>query len=107
MPYIYQVSFDIPMEQRERLGLKSEIDRTVSYLHSLLPEYPGYLTSSAMYSLHLPRVVRVLFQSVWARWDDLEGHRRSAMEESKVFSHWAHVDPRDIAIGIYAEVGTD
>lgn len=107
MPYIYQVSFDIPLGRRERLGgARPEMDRTVGYLNSLLPDFPGFLTSWAMYSLHLPDVMRVFYHSVWAQWGDLEAHRRSAMEESKVFSHWANVNPSDITIGIFVEVGT-
>ena len=106
MPYIYQVSFEISAEQHERLGRgDSEIDRAVAYLNSLLPDFPGFLTSWGMYSLHLPGAVRVVYHSMWQNWGDLEGHRRSAMEESKVFSHWTNVNPGDIRVGIFTEVG--
>ncbi len=106
MPYIYQVSFDIPAAGHEPLGRGSgAIDRAVGYLNSLLPDFPGFLTSWAMYSLHLPEAVRVVYHSVWATWPDLEAHRRSAIEETKVFSHWAHIDPRSITVGIYTELG--
>ena len=106
MPYIYQVSFDVPMAERERIGRgNSELDRAMGYLNSLLPDFPGFLTSWGMYSLHLPQVVRVFYHSMWATWPDLEAHRRSAIEESKVFSHWARVDPGDITVGIYVEPG--
>jgi hypothetical protein len=106
MAYIYQVSFDVPRERSDLLGRgTSELDRTVAYLNSLLPDFPGFLTSWGMYSLHLPHAVRVVYHSMWARWGDLEAHRRSAMEESKVFSEWTRIDPESITIGIFREVG--
>ncbi len=107
MPYIYQVSFDQPRQQKRPLAYAgADLGRVVDYLNSLLPDFPGFLSSRAMYSLHLADATRVVYQSVWEEWADVEEHRRSALEESKVFSYWGMVKPEDIRIGIFAEVGS-
>lgn len=107
MPFIYQVSFDLPAEQRHLIDhVGADIDRVVAYLNSLLPDFPGFLTARAMYSMHLADSTRVVYQSVWERWDDVLAHQRSAIEEKKVFSYWGHLNPDQIRVEIYEEVGT-
>ncbi len=107
MPYIYEVSFDIPAAEVRRINrVGASLDRVVAYLRAILPDFEGYYGSRAMYSLDIPGTVRVNFQSAWERWQDMEEHLRSAFQEAKVFERFGHVPPEDMTIHIYEEVGS-
>jgi hypothetical protein len=107
MPYIYELSFDIPAEKAraiDRVGAR--LDRVVAYLRSILPDFEGYWGSRGMYSIDTAGVVRIRYESTWENWHDMEEHLRSGFQEAKVFERFGHVAPDDMMIRIYEEVGT-
>jgi len=59
-----------------------------------------------MYSLDIPGIVRVKYLSVWQDWHTLEDHRRSAWAEEKVFEHFGNIQPENLEMHIYEEVGS-
>jgi hypothetical protein len=105
MAYIYQVCFDIRPEQMSELEIGASLERVLSYLRSLLPSEPGYVTSQALSSLNDPDKTHLIVQSTWDSWSDLEGHQRSALAEDKVLSEFQpHVALQDVSVCIYQEV---
>ena len=106
MPYVYELTFDIPSEgiaEIDRVG--ASLDRVVAYLRAIVPDFEGYMGSRAMFSIDKPDAVTVRFETVWEGWRDAEGHIRSAYQPAKVFEHFGYVDPQTMNIRIYQEVG--
>lgn len=105
MAFIYQVTFTIGPEEMSQLEIGKSLERTLGYLRTLLPSESGFITSRAMYSLDYPERTHLVFQSVWERWDDVTGHRESALLEDKILEEFQpHVPLGELAAHIYEEV---
>jgi hypothetical protein len=102
--YVYQVSFDIAPERRDQLEVGSSLERVLGFLRVSLPAEPGYTTARAVYSLDLPDRIRVVVESVWDHWEDMETHRKSAMAEDKILREFADVLPEMLEIMTFREV---
>ena len=105
MAYIYQVHFAILPAQMSELQRGAALRRVLGYLRTLLPSEPGYVTSRAMDSLDLADRTELIFQSVWRSWEDLDAHRRSSLEESKILTEFQNqVALEHLTVRIYEEV---
>jgi hypothetical protein len=108
VPYIYEISFDIPAERIDELQMGHSLQRVLGFLRINLPGQPGNVTSGAWYSLDDATKTRVVFFSEWANWEDLTAHRDSALFEDKVIAEFEeHIGPGDLTHRVYAEVGTE
>ena len=106
MPYIYEVSFDIPPAQMNELQVGRSLQRIDGYLKVRLPGRPGFITSDVEYSVDDPAETRVVFRSEWNGWEDVERHRESSLLEDKVLAEFdPHVSADRITIRAYARVG--
>ena len=104
MAYVYQVSFDIPIDRQDELEVGSSLERVLGFLRVILPAEPGYTTARAIYSLDLPGRVRIVVESVWDHWEDLQTHRQSALAEDKILREFAYLNPEMLDIGTFREV---
>jgi hypothetical protein len=105
MAYIYEVSFDINKNQMSQLVIGQPLERVIGYLRTLLPGEPGYVTSRAMYSMDDPDNTKLVIQSVWEMWDDLENHKNSSLAEQKAFTEFApHISKDSLKVRIYEEI---
>ena len=105
MPYVHQVSFNLPQNQSAELKIGAPLQRVIAYLRALLPNEVGYVTSRAMYSIDNSDRMRVVFQSVWENWDHLVAHRNSQVMEGKTLTEFGHlVTGNDITSQSFAEV---
>lgn len=105
MAYFYQVSFDIRPDQMNALEIGAALERVLDYLRTGLPGVPGYISARAMCSLNTPQKTRLVLQTEWETWDDLELHRRSGLAEDKVLEEFRpHVSPQGLSVHIYEEL---
>lgn len=108
MPYIYEVSFNVPREKMTEIEIGQSLERLVGYMKVRLPAQRGFVFSDAFYSVDDPEMLRVVMRSEWSDWTDVENHRESsALVEDEAFEQFSpHVSPSDITIRTYAEVGS-
>ncbi|MCB9421450.1 MAG: hypothetical protein H6667_16725 [Ardenticatenaceae bacterium] len=105
MAYIYQVGFDIKLEQMSQLEIGAALERTAGYLRTLLPEAPGFVTVRAMYSLDYQDSIHLVVETAWETWEDLEKHRHSALAEDKVLMEFEpHISLQHLTVHIYEDV---
>ena len=104
MAYVYQVGFDISPERRSELEVGSSLERVLGFLRVLLPAEPGYTTARAVYSLDVPGRIRVVVESVWDHWEDLQTHRQSALAEDKILHEFADLAPEMLEVRTFREV---
>ncbi len=105
MAYIYQVSFDIPIEQMDELKIGGALQRVLGYLKTMLPVDDGYTTARAMSSLDLTDRTHLVIESVWDQWEDLEAHRNSQLSENKILAEFEpHVELQNLTTHIFTEV---
>lgn len=108
MPYVYEVSFDVPRDKMTELEIGASLERLVGYMKVRLPAQRGFVYSDALYSVDDSAELRIVMRSHWSDWTDVIGHRdSSALVEDQVFEQFdPHVRPQDITIRTYAEVGS-
>ena len=104
MAYVYQVSFDIPLDRQDELEVGSSLERVLGFLRVNLPSEPGYTSARAVYSLDIPEHIRIVVQSVWDHWEDLLTHKQSALAEDKILSEFAYLTPEMLEIHAFREV---
>jgi len=105
MAYIYQVHFDIELDQMNQLEIGASLERVLGYLRTLLPSQMGFITARAIYSLDIPDKTHLIFQSVWETWDDIDAHRHSSLLEDKILTEFEpHVPLDDLVSHVYEEV---
>jgi hypothetical protein len=105
MAYIYMVDFKIESDQMKELEIGSSLERVLSYLKALLPSMPGFITARSMYSLQSGDKTRIIFQSAWQTWSDLEEHRNSALVEDKILKEFEpHVETGDLRVQVLEEI---
>lgn len=108
MPYIYEISFDIPRGRMSELQMGHSLQRVLGYLRINLPGEPGNVTSAAWYSLDDADTTHMVFYSEWTSWDNVVRHRESALLEDKVLAEFEpHIDRDALTHRTYAEVGTE
>jgi hypothetical protein len=108
MPYMYEVTFDIPREKMTELEIGQSLEKLVGYMKIRLPAQRGFVFADAFYSVDDKETVHVVMRSEWSDWTDVENHRNSsALVEDEVFEQFdPHIEPKDITIRTYAEVGS-
>ncbi len=108
MPYIYEVSFNVPREKMTELEIGQSLERLVGYMKVRLPSQRGFVFSDAFYSVDDPAGLRIVMRSEWSDWTDLQNHcNSSALVEDQAFEQFApHVSSEDITVRKYAEVGS-
>ena len=104
MAYIYQVSFDISPRDQTELEVGSSLERVLGFLRAILPSEPGFTTARAVSSLDIPGRTRVVVESVWDHWEDMETHRKSALAEDKILREFSHLTPEMLEIRTFREV---
>lgn len=105
MAYIYQVSFNVGLEQMNQLEIGASLERVLGYLRTLLPSQLGYISARAMYSLDITDKTHLIFQSVWETWSDVSTHRKSSLLEDKILSEFEpHVPLENLVSHLYEEV---
>jgi hypothetical protein len=104
MAYVYQVSFDIPPERENELAVGSSLERVLGFLRVVLPAEPGFTTARAVYSLDLPDRIRIVVESVWDHWEDLQIHRSSELAEDKILREFAYLTPEMLEVRTFREV---
>ena len=107
MPYVYEVSFEVPREKMSELEIGQSLDRLVGFMKVRLPAQRGFVLSDAFYSVDHADKIRVVMRSEWSDWTDVENHRKSAaVVEDQAFEQFQHLSPNDITVRIYAAVGS-
>lgn len=107
MPYLYEVSFDITPDQMSQLEIGQSLERLVGYLKIRLPVQGGFMFATAWYSVDDPEKTRVVTRSEWSDWSDVVEHRKSSILEDHIFEEFEpHVNPDNVTIRTYAEVGS-
>ena len=105
MAYIYKVDFDIQSDLKEELEIGSSLERVLSYLKTLLPSMPGFVSARSMYSLQTGDKTHIIFESVWETWEDLENHQKSSLQEDKILKEFEpHVKIEDLMSRVYEEI---
>ncbi len=105
MAYFYQVEFDIGPGQMDELQIGSSLERVLGYLRALLPNQPGFITVTAVYSLNLENKTHLQISSIWEGWQDLQAHQGSNLAEEKVLAEFEpHVSLADLQVHLYKEV---
>jgi hypothetical protein len=105
--YIYSVSFGISTDQRGELEIGAPLEEALSYLRSLLPGEPGFVSARAMYALKMEKAgqIGVVFQSVWDTWENAASHQESALAEDKVLRVFQpRVELQGLRVQVYEEV---
>ncbi len=104
--YTIELSFLIPSSRIEQvIGIGNSIERGLGYMRALLPSEEGFITARAMYTIDKKETTLVVFQSVWDEWEDLQNHRNSFLDESRLIREFEPaLDVQNVNIRIYAEV---
>lgn len=107
MPYVYEVSFDLPREKMTELEIGDSLERLVGYMKVRLPSQRGFVYVDAVYSVDDPQTIHVITRSHWSDWTDVLNHREAGLIEDQVFEQFEpHIARDAIRIRSYAEVGS-
>ena len=106
MAYTYETRFDILSEHMDWLEVGAALERGLGYMRTLLPSEAGFITARAMYSLEHDDKTHVVFQSMWDRWEDLEAHTKTYLDERRLLveEFQPHLDIEEITTHFYEEV---
>ena len=107
MPYVYEVSFDLPPDKMSELEIGRSLETLVGYMKVRLPSQRGFVYAHAVYSVDDPSCIHVVTRSEWSDWSDLERHCDTELVEDQLFQSFEpHVSRDDITVRKYAEVGS-
>lgn len=107
MPYVYEVSFDVPSAKLSEPQVSESLQRLAGFLKVRLPFQTGFVFADAVYSIDDPEKTRVVTRSVWTDWEDIRRHRDAAVVEDQVVQEFdPHVDRDAITVRTYAEFGS-
>jgi hypothetical protein len=107
MPYVYEVSFDVPPEKMSEIEIGQSLERLVGYMKTRLPSQRGFVYTHAVYSVDDPKKIHVVIRSECSDWSDVELHRKTALLEDSMLQEFdPHVSKSDITVRTYAEVGS-
>ena len=105
MAYMYSVDFEIGRDQMSQLEIGSALERVLGYLRTALPSEPGFTLVRAFHSVDTANRVRVLVESIWDTWDDLQEHTGSSLAEDKVLQEFEpHVEATDLTVQVFEEI---
>ncbi len=106
MPYIYQTTFDIDMDDIEQLQIGHSLQLSIAYLKAFLANEPGFINARAMYSLEHEKHVHIALESSWEDWATLTAHReRSPFAEEKMFHRFElKVEPKNLVDHVFEEI---
>ncbi len=107
MPYVFQISFDVASEDFHELRMGESVQTALGYMHALLPNEPGYVTSRGMFSLSREQAVHVVFQSYWEDWDSMLQHRdHSRLNEQQLLNEFElRVKLHNLRTDVFEEIG--
>ena len=80
--YIYQTQIELTQDQAAELDMGEEIEVLAASIRWGLPAQPGLVSALEMHSFDEEAPVRVIFQSVWETWSDLQRHLGSDLERA-------------------------
>ncbi len=107
MPYVYEVSFDLPNDKLSELEIGQSLERLIGFTKVRLPAQRGFVFADAVYSVDDPSKIRVVMRSEWSDWTDVVRHRKAIVLEDHIFEEFdPHVDRDAIKVRTYAEVGS-
>jgi len=107
MPYVYEVSFDVPHERMGELEIGQSLERLVGYMKVRMPAQRGFVYADAVYSVDDPNTIRVVMRSHWSDWTDVLEHCKSVVMEDQIVEEFEpHISKDAITIRSYAEVGS-
>ena len=107
VPYVYEVSFDLPNDKLTELEIGQSLERLIGFMKVRLPAQRGFVFADAVYSVDDSKKIRVVMRSEWSDWTDVQKHRKATVVEDHVFEEFdPHVDRDAITVRTYAEVGS-
>jgi hypothetical protein len=107
VPYIYEVSFDVPNDKLSELEIGQSLERLIGFMKVRLPAQRGFVFADAVYSVDDPAKIRVVMRSEWSDWADVQMHRKAVVLEDQILQEFdPHVDRSAISVRTYAEVGS-
>jgi heme-degrading monooxygenase HmoA len=86
--YIYQTQIELTQEQAGELDMGEEIEALAASVRSGLPGQPGLISAIEMHSFDEEAPVRVIFQSIWESWADLQRHIGSDLDARRLLESW-------------------
>jgi len=107
MPYMYEVSFDIPHQKMDELEIGKSLERLVGYMKVRLPSQRGFVFANAAYSVDDSAKTHIVMRSEWSDWTDIVNHRKAVVLEDHIFEQFEpHINREEITVRMYAEVGS-
>jgi len=86
--YIYQTQIELSQEQAAQLDMGEAIETLAASVRSALPGQPGLVSAIEMHSFDEEAPVRVIFQSVWESWSDLQRHLDFYLNAQRMLEEW-------------------
>ena len=86
--YIYQTQIELTQEQAGQLDMGEEIEALAASVRLELPGQPGLVSAVEMHSFDEDAPVRVIFQSIWESWADLQRHLGSGLNAQTMLEEW-------------------
>jgi hypothetical protein len=86
--YIYQTQIELTQDQAGELDMGEEIEALAASIRWGLPAQPGLVSALEMHSFDEEAPVRVIFQSVWETWSDLQRHLGSNLDAQLLLESW-------------------
>ncbi len=86
--YIYQTQIELTQAQAGQLDMGEEIEALAATVRLQLPGQRGLVGALEMHSFDEDAPVRVIFQSVWEGWSDLQRHLDSGLNAQRMLEDW-------------------
>lgn len=86
--YIYQTQIELTQDQAAQLDIGEELEALAASGRSGLPGQPGLISAVEMHSFDEDAPVRVIFQSIWESWADLQRHIGSDLDAQLFLATW-------------------
>ena len=86
--YIYQTQIELTQDQAAELDMGEEIEALAASVRWALPGQPGLISATEMHSFDEDAPVRVIFQSIWESWSDLQRHLGSDLNAHRLLETW-------------------
>jgi hypothetical protein len=86
--YIYQTQIELTQAQAGQLDMGEEIEALAASVRLELPGQRGLVGALEMHSFDDEAPVRVIFQSVWESWSDLQRHLASGLNAQRMLEEW-------------------
>jgi hypothetical protein len=86
--YIYQTQIELTQDQAAELDIGEELEALAASVRWGLPGQPGLISAVEMHSFDEDAPVRLIFQSIWESWADLQRHLGSALDAQLLLATW-------------------